>query len=359
MHPSFPTADPQQLHLAILGTGQVARNNYLPYLSKQTGITLSYWNRDLTKATSCAHQFGGTAHATIADLMAGKPDAVLILTSEKARYELSLQAIAHKPPRIFFEKPLVAQRGQEQVSEDDFHRGREVLQAAHAAGIETAMVFNYRFFDQIATAHRLIAERNLGKAVAATAFVHPACWSHCLDLVALFLGPAVSVSALSAPNSHNIPALTVSQITANGATAAIQRSPGGDLFHPAYEITLGFEHGRILLRGLDGEVELVNYRDASSERIQPGRNDSQWKHYDRSFERSLAAYVASIRANAPPPVPGRAGLEELRIEAGIARSLRTGAAVDLEAAFPLGVGVTVPPTAAHAGVAAAAAAAKS
>jgi predicted dehydrogenase len=354
MHPPSPTSDPQQLHLAILGTGQVARNNYLPYLSKQTGITLSYWNRDHAKAKACADQFGGTAHATIADLMAGTPDAVLILTSEKARYELSLQAIAHKPPRIFFEKPLVAQHGQEQVSEDDFLRGREVLQAAHAAGCETAMVFNYRFFDQITTAHRLIAERNLGKAVAATVFVHPACWSHCLDLVTLFLGPAVQVAALAAPakNAGHAPALSVSVVTASGATAAIQRSPGCDLFHPAYDITIGFEHGRLLLRGLDGEIELVHYRDSVVERIQPGRNDSQWKHYDRSFERSLAAWISSIRNGAPPPVPGRAGLEELRVEAGIARSLRTGAAVDLDAEFPLGSGAAIPPTAAHAAAAA-------
>jgi predicted dehydrogenase len=322
------------MHLAIIGTGNVVKNNYLPFLSQQKDVTLAYWNRDRAKAEACAQQFGGAVHATVADLMASKPDVVFVLTSEKARYELALEALKAKPKRIFFEKPLCARNGQSDVTEDDFVRGREVMQAAAAVGAETAMIFNYRFFDHIAAARRLIADRQLGPAVAATGWVHHACWSHCLDLVAMFLGSPAKIAALNPANDGPRP-VAVSLTTANGACATILRTGGWDLFHPAYELTIGFTHGRITVRGIDGEVELVDYRTHATERVQPGRNDSQWKAYDRSFARSLDAYLGAVRRDEAPPVPGRAGLEELRCEAAIARSARTGATIDLDQAFPL------------------------
>ena len=49
-------------------------------------------------------------------------------------------------------------------------------------------------------------------------------------------------------------------------------------------------------------------------------NHSRWEQYGRSFEKSLAAYLDSVRRNEPPPVPGMAGLEELQFEVALRRS---------------------------------------
>ena len=46
-------------------------------------------------------------------------------------------------PSIFFEKPLVADNGQANVSDHDFVDAAAMLVAADTAGIETAMMFNY------------------------------------------------------------------------------------------------------------------------------------------------------------------------------------------------------------------------
>ena len=325
------------MHLAIIGTGNVARLNYLPFLAKQEGVRLSYFNRRREPAEACARQFGGTVAGSIAELLADGPDAVLVLTKEQARYEVAREVLRCRPKRIFFEKPLTALDGQEHVTEDDFTRGRELLATAAAAGSETAMVFNYRFFDQVLTARRLTAERGLGKPVVATALVHWACWSHCIDLLALLAGPAARITALPSPGApaDGPPAVAASFTTSEGACATILRSGTSRFFHPLYELTVGFEHGRLHLRGLDGDVELTDYRTNGQERFSPGRDGSQWSHYDRSFERALAAYLDSIRTGAPPPVPGIAGLQELRFEAGLARSARSGSTIDLDQDFPL------------------------
>ena len=50
---------------------------------------------------------------------------------------------------------------------------------------------------------------------------------------------------------------------------------------------------------------------------------------------SINAYLDSIRAGDPPPVPGLAGLRELQFEAAIKRSIAQGAPVVLDEVFPL------------------------
>jgi hypothetical protein len=49
----------------------------------------------------------------------------------------------------------------------------------------------------------------------------------------------------------------------------------------------------------------------------------------------LDAYLASIRAGTPPPVPGIAGVRELQFEAGIKRSLAERRPVVLGEELPI------------------------
>ena len=136
------------IRVAIIGTGKVADQNYLPHIVKNDDVVLSYYNRTPAKAQAMAEKFGGRVAGSIAELMEDDPDTVLILTMETDRYQVTDALLPLKPRRVFFEKPLVAMRGQAAVGEDDFAKGKELLQRAASAGTETAMVFNYRFFEQ-------------------------------------------------------------------------------------------------------------------------------------------------------------------------------------------------------------------
>ena len=324
------------LKIAIVGTGNVARQNYLPYLSKRQDVLLSYYSRTAAKAEACAQDFGGHAAGSIRELMAEDPDAVLVLTDETQRYDATLPLFEHHPRRIFFEKPLVARDGQANVREEDFFKARELLQNAHAAGAETAMVFNYRFFDQVRRAQQVIQERGFGKLIQASLFVNYACWSHCIDLLHLFGGRAAWVSALAGETHYREAVdLAGSFRLENGASGTILGTSGTHSEFSLYELNFNFENGSLHFSDLDGPLDVydntLRYREAHT----LIGNYSRWAQYAASFEKSLAAYLESIERGAPPPIPGSTGLEELQFEAALRRSVARRCPVDVQNEFPV------------------------
>lgn len=331
----YATSHTDLLNIAIVGVGNVAMQNYLPALVKHDDVRLRYYNRTAEKAIAAAKQFGGEAVATTDELMAGNPDAVLVLTSETIRAEITEKLLAHRPKRLFFEKPLVAEHGQAAVTEADFWRARALWQRAEAGGTETAMVFNYRFFEQTQKARALITSLDLGTPIHFSGLVHYACWSHAIDLVLDFMGPAATISALAdsrvgpCMGSEAVQNVSVTARMENEATGTLIGTCGIDFKLPLYELTLAFANGRIHMRDLDGDLELIDYRTRRHELHALPRDVSRWDQYRASFAKSVDAYLASIRAGTPPPVPGIAGVRELQFEAGIKRSLAEGRPVNL------------------------------
>ena len=80
---------------------------------------------------------------------------------------------------------------------------------------------------------------------------------------------------------------------------------------------------------------MISGEGGQRERIAPGADYNRWTSYDRSFQRSLAAYLESLRAGADPPVAGIDGLRELQFEASLQRSLAQRRVVDVHKEFPL------------------------
>ena len=113
--------------IAIVGTGNIARTQYVPALVKHEDMTLCYYNRSTAKAEVLAREHGGVVASSVAELMAHDPDAVLVLTRETDRDEATQALLAHRPRRLFFEKPLVARNGQDNVCEDDFVDAKHLL----------------------------------------------------------------------------------------------------------------------------------------------------------------------------------------------------------------------------------------
>lgn len=324
------------IRIAVVGTGNVARNSYLPYLSKREDVVLTYFSRTQARAEACARDFGGRVANSIEELLSDDPDAVLVLTHETQRYEATLALLEGRPRRLFFEKPLVAQNGQANVCEDDFLKAREMLQRAAQAGVETAMVFNYRFFDQVVRAQRLLAERGWGRLTQAALRVNYACWSHCIDLLHLFGGRAARIAATAGEvASQGAVDAAASFRLENGATGTILGTSATLFDFPLYEMQFGFEGGLLCFRDLDGPLDIYDNKARYRETYELLDHYARWAQYSASFEKSLAAYLDSITQGAPPPVPGRAGLEELQFEAALRRSVAQQRPVDVQSEFPL------------------------
>lgn len=330
-----------QLRIAIAGTGKVTRENYLPFLASQPGVTLAYWNRTADKAQAVAREFGGTAVNSLEALMTWQPATVLVLTAERCRHEVGTALLQLGVKKMFFEKPLVAVRGQAHVGEDDFLKGRELLRLAADRGCETAMVFNYRFLEQSIAAREVIAAGRLGRVINITGQVHYACWSHAIDLIQWLAGGIKELTALAGgverPGERVGAAqdLTAAFITENGAAGTLLGTAGIKWSHPLLELTFTLERGRVRLRDLGGPVEVLDDARGTNRTASFLDDDARWAPYAESFKQALRAYLESLRAGQPPPVPGVDGLRELQVEAAIRRSIAQKRPVNLAEEFPL------------------------
>jgi predicted dehydrogenase len=328
------------IKLAIVGIGNVASQNYIPYLAGREDVELGYCNRSEQKAREIAARYPGLVFRSSSEVVDWNPDAVFVLTSEMARYETAMDFVNSGVRRLFFEKPLVAALGQAHVSEEDFWRGCELVRRAEEAGCELAMIFNYRFFDQTLAAKRLITERNLGTAIHMMAQVHYACWSHCIDLVRHFAGEFQEISALPGNVTREGQGIRANDVVAsfrmsNGATGTLIGTAGMQWQHPLYEMHVTFQNGRLHMRDIDGEMELLDGTANSHERIAFTRDSSRWEYYGSSFRKALTAYLSSVEANEQPPVTGRDGLKELQAEAALKRSIAERRPVTVQTEFPL------------------------
>jgi predicted dehydrogenase len=327
------------LKIGIVGTGSVAKRNYLPCLATQEDMSLGYYNRTRSKADEVAGEFGGTVYDSLEALVDWSPDAVMVLTKETDRFDVSMALLECGPKRAFFEKPLVAKHGQEDVREEDFNSARELLAKAAAIGCETAMVFNYRFFDHPLIAKRVIEERGFGRAVNVSGLVHYACWSHAIDLVHHFADPVTELTALQSDSvrGEKMPArdVTAAFRTEADGTGTLIGTSALNWGFPLFELTINFEGGRIHIRDLDGDMEILDNSTGHHEVHAVSRDRSRWDQYHDSFAKSVIAYLASIREGQSPPVPGIAGLQELQVEAAIKRSIAENRPIDVQTEFSL------------------------
>jgi myo-inositol 2-dehydrogenase/D-chiro-inositol 1-dehydrogenase len=330
------------LKLAVVGIGKVARNNYLPFLAKQSDVALGYFNRTPDRAIEAAANFGGKAFSSLEELIQWQPMSVLILTSEICRHDYAIKLIEAGVPHLFFEKPLLASRGQANIIDADFHQARELIHRAQEKDCSTAMVYNYRFFEHTQAAQAVSKERSLGSLINILGLVHYACWSHVIDLIRHFAGQVVEIAALGGSTVRKADVtqseaadITASFLLENGASGALIGTAGMLWQHPLYELILTFERGRIHLRDLDGAMEVLDGNGPFHETRGIVRNISRWNQYKDSFDKSLGAYLNSLRENKKPPIGGIEGLYELQFQVALNRAIAEKRLVRVQEEFPV------------------------
>ena len=60
---------------------------------------------------------------------------------------------------------------------------------------------------------------------------------------------------------------------------------------PLLELTFNFEKGRIHIRDLDGDMEVLDHHSGRHETHAIARDRSRWDQYDASFVKSILAYL--------------------------------------------------------------------
>jgi predicted dehydrogenase len=329
------------VEIAIVGTGKVAERNYIPSLIRHDDVSLTLYSRTKERADDLGERFGVPVAGSLDELFGQDPEAVFVLTGEQQRLEAIGALLPFRPRRLFLEKPLVAREGQASVSEQDFWDGKSLLEQATAAGAEVAMVFNYRFFDQTQRALRFVEDRELGSPSNVVGLSHYATWSHCIDLIILLAGRPTRISAQqgtvvhSHSSSGSAADIAASFALGDIATGTLLGTNALGWDFPLFELIVAFERGRIHLRGLDQEMELLDYAGDVHEVVTPSRETSRWDKYDASFDKSVSAYLDTVREGLPPPVAGIAGLLELQFEASLKRSIAEQRPVVPHEEFPI------------------------
>ncbi|MBL4576399.1 MAG: Gfo/Idh/MocA family oxidoreductase [Opitutaceae bacterium] len=314
------------MKIAIIGTGNVAQSNYLPFLSKQEGIELIYYSRTEQKSQDCANRFGGTVITSLKELVFHEPDSIFILTREMQRAQVLQQLLPLQPKRIFCEKPLIAAISQSQVNENDYYHAYALIKAAREKNIEMAMMFNYRTFDQVQKAQKIVVDRNFGPLQQISVVTHYNCWSHCIDLLLEFAGPVETIFAMSGSISYDTGEMKDKDVSAtmrfkSGAVGSLIGTYGTANKAPLYHIQMNFQKGSLHLRDLDGQLTISDDNNPDDEDYPLNKDWSRDKQYDASFQKAISAYLQSIRTKQPPPVPIEAGLRELLFEAALRKSL--------------------------------------
>lgn len=329
------------LRIAVVGTGQVSTGNYLPLLRDEKDVTLGVCDRDAARAQAAAKNFNGEYLSSLEAVAKWNPTSVIVTTNETVRFEVVMELIHLGVKRIFCEKPLVAKKGQANVTEEDFHNAKAMLEAAKKSGCLVAMNFNYRSFDQTLAAKKIAAERQFGKVIQIVGQVHYACWSHCIDLIHHFGGEVEELSAVTGlVDRHGqggilAPDVTASFRLANGAVGTLIGTAGMAWQHPLFEMIFTYEKGRIHMRDIDGDLEVLDANNRTQERYSMVRDASRWDHYGASFRKAIPAYLESIRKKTEPPVSGLDGLRELQVEAALKRSIAERRTVIVQKELPL------------------------
>lgn len=320
--------------VGIVGTGNVANDSYLPYLSKRDDVEFVYASRNFERAKKTAEKFGGRAFDNIAKMMEVHPDVVLVLTGEAYHLDVADEVLkCGGISRLFIEKPLHARNGQDNVTEQDFSEACEFMRRANAAGVSVAMNFNYRFFELTRKLREIVSARNFGELRESSWFVNYACWSHCIDLLHCFGGGVAEVAALNAQGKGGD--LVGAFITENGGAGTILGTNASSFMLPLYHVTLNFERASVTFADLDSELKIYSNDSDYCESYHLISDKSRWLKYNNSFASSLAAYFDTIGKDLPPPVTGVDGLRELQFEAALRRSAATGKKVVITAELPI------------------------
>lgn len=345
---------PDRVKWGVIGSGGIARRRTIPegIAAAPNAVLAAVFDLDAEANRAVAAQFGGSAVASVEDLLQTDVDAVYIATPAHLHYQQAL-ACARASKHIFCEKPLGMS-----VAEAE-----KMVAAAREAKVLFGTAFMMRFHSQHQAAKSLIEEGGIGKPVYGRAQLScwyppmPGAWrqdpalggggslmdmgGHCIDLLEMFFGPVSRVSCFirnlvqAYPSEDSAVALlefasgalgTVDAffcITDQGSKNALELH--GSLGSILAEGTIGQgakgKMTSILKPGADG-YDAQQSRDAS------GGSDLSPEPLNM-YRAEIEAFSRAVLEGRESEVGAEAGVRSQKVLAACYESARTGRAIEV------------------------------
>ena len=157
--------------IGIIGCGKIAQVRHIPeYAEHKDAKLLGFYDINQERAAALAKQYGGTAYATVEELLANPEiDAVSVCAANFAHAELTIAAL-NAGKHVLCEKPMAITLGECEA----------MVEAAKANGKYLMIGHNQRLAKAHAMARKLIVDGLIGDIVTfRTTFGHggPETWS--------------------------------------------------------------------------------------------------------------------------------------------------------------------------------------
>lgn len=342
--------DSGKVGFGIVGTGLISGMHAQALAGVEAARLVACLSRDPERAASFAQAHGCSAYRDI-DAFLAHPglDAVSICTPSGAHLEPALAAVA-AGKHLFVEKPL----------EITLERCRRIVDAADAAGVICAGVFQSRSLADVQLIKRALQQGRFGSVVIGDAivkWVRPASYYqdswhgtraldgggalmnqsiHTIDVLQWLLGPVESVQAFTTRRAHSeleVEDTAVAAIRfASGALGTIQ---GSTAIHPGFErrIEIGGTEGSAVLVGdvltewlfaqETEEDEALRARRTFTDSGRGGASDPADIGI-AGHQRQYEEIVLAIEQGRSPDIDGRAAIVAVAIVLAIYESARTG-----------------------------------
>lgn len=315
------------IRAAIIGAGGVASSQHAPGLARLQDVKIvGVCDLDGDRAAQLANKYGAQSYTDYHKMLEElKPDIVHVCTPEAFHFEpvmASLAAGAH----VFCEK----------VMAETNEKARAMVAEALKRDRFLAVDYNYRFIPAFAELKKLIDNGELGEIALVNAYAHSYCMHHTIDLLRFLVGEIVEIAAMHTRWNRRQGALPlpVGELVycptrnegvvlrfENGAVATLSGSLYMDLAENMVQLEVVGDKGR-------ATVKNVRIHDISGNLVvEPGGRDiplcteeERKKGFDLAFERSIAAFVESVRRNQPPSPSGIDGLRAVEVEEAVVRS---------------------------------------
>jgi 1,5-anhydro-D-fructose reductase (1,5-anhydro-D-mannitol-forming) len=332
----------KHLKAAIIGTGTAARFHVAAYRKCPGVEVLAVCGTHPGRAQAFGRDLSVRPYVAIEEMLAKeRPDVVTVATLEWDHEEpvmRSLEAGCH----VLCEK----------IMAHSVPIGERMVSAAQRAGRTLAVNYNYRAVPSHGLIKEELARGAFGAPALFTARTHAYLWAHMIDLMRYFFGDPVEVSATIVDDEVLRP-----KATPHAGRAWMYAADM--LYHPSLAATASFRYrdpdfiatlsGSALVPyaqcfwsfSLYGRDSALTVTEATNDNLagRPSLGPLAQRilrlpacSYPQSFDHAVAAFVAALQQDRPPPASGEDGLAAMRLEAAITESARTGRAVALSPA---------------------------
>lgn len=329
-----------KIGFALIGCGDIGGRNAGSIAEAEGTELVRLVDANAQAAGRLGKRFGADVSTSLSDALSDpKVDAVFIATPHDLHAAMVIEA-AEAGKHIVVEKPIATTLSDAEIA----------IAACHAGGVRLSVCHPRRYEDKIAHARHLFDEGRLGRLLLTVSrflkekepdYWHSSPWRgdptrsgggvlimnlvHHLDALQVITGRrVVEAVGLTAAQSDGAKVEDTAGVAvrydsgALGTLAACSSMPGKKAF--ADEIY--GEKGRVV-------VEKRSVRVQHHDACLPGRpatwDVAEFEEDTVSKTRFVEAFVRSIMADEPPPVPGSYGLDLLRIVAQVYQTARSSA----------------------------------